>query len=117
MRFLPTVARVLPGIRVIHLVRDGRDCFASQLHPRFSLYSAAIRPPARQAAEWCEAGVHVGDRLMGIELAAPEDLYAPTLLVEDDAFDSRRLVARVRPDAVELYDTLRGLAGGSQAAP
>jgi hypothetical protein len=55
VRFLPTVARVLPGIRVIHLVRDGRDCFASQLHSRFSLYSAAIRPPARQAAEWCEA--------------------------------------------------------------
>lgn len=61
----------------------------------------------------------IGDvgRLFGIELAAPGDLYDPTLLVEDDAFDSRRLVARVRPDAAELYDTLRGLAGGRHAAP
>lgn len=71
--------------------------------------SRAAHDPAGMIAE-------VG-RLVGIELAAPQDLYDPTLLVEDDAFDSRRLVGRVRPDAVELYDALRWLAGGSLSAP
>jgi hypothetical protein len=55
VRFLPSIARVLPGIRVIHLIRDGRDCFASQMHSRFSLQSVAIRSPARQASDWCDA--------------------------------------------------------------
>ncbi len=55
VRFLLSIARVLPGVHVIHLIRDGRDCFASQMHSRFSLQSVAIRSPARQAAEWCDA--------------------------------------------------------------
>jgi hypothetical protein len=55
IRFLPSIYRVLPCIRVIHLIRDGRDCFASQMHGRFSLQSVAIRSPARQASDWRDA--------------------------------------------------------------
>jgi hypothetical protein len=55
VKFLPVIQRVLPGIRVIHIIRDGRDCFASQMHSRFSLFSKAIRSPGMQASEWCEA--------------------------------------------------------------
>lgn len=55
VRFLPSIHRVLPCVRVIHLIRDGRDCFASQMHGRFSLQSAAIRSPTRQALDWREA--------------------------------------------------------------
>lgn len=49
---LPSVARSLPGIRVIHVIRDGRDCFASQRSSRFSLYSTRLRPPGQQAGTW-----------------------------------------------------------------
>ncbi len=61
VRFLPAIHRILPQIRVIHIIRDGRDCFASQMHSRFSLFSKTIRPPAMQASEWCEA-VEAGRR-------------------------------------------------------
>jgi hypothetical protein len=66
VKFLPVIQRVLPGIRVIHIIRDGRDCFASQMHSRFSLFSKAIRSPGMQASEWCgavEAGRHFGPLL------------------------------------------------------
>ncbi|MEN9727307.1 MAG: hypothetical protein RL434_1673 [Pseudomonadota bacterium] len=55
IRFLPTISRVIPDIRVVHLIRDGRDCFASQMHSRFSMQSIAIRSPAQQAREWSDA--------------------------------------------------------------
>jgi hypothetical protein len=55
VRFLPSIAKVLPEIRVIHLIRDGRDCFASQMHSRFSMQSVAVRSPATQASDWCGA--------------------------------------------------------------
>ena len=61
IRFLPAIDRVLPRIRVIHIIRDGRDCFASQMHSRFSLFSNAIRSPEKGASEWCEA-VATGQR-------------------------------------------------------
>lgn len=88
VRFLPTIERVLPGVRVIHLLRDGRDCFASQLHSRFSLYSNAIRPPAVQATEWCEA-VCAGRRA-GPSLAAYLEIR-----YEDLILDTARVLAEI----------------------
>jgi len=61
VRYLGAIERVLPQIRVIHIIRDGRDCFASQMHSRFSLFSKTIRPPALQASEWRDA-VEAGRR-------------------------------------------------------
>ncbi len=61
VRFLPAIHRVLPGVRVIHILRDGRDCFASQMHSRFSLFSKNLRSPGMQASEWREA-VEAGRR-------------------------------------------------------
>lgn len=84
VRYLPTIERVLPGVRVIHLIRDGRDCFASQLHSRFSLYSNAIRPPAAQATEWCEAvgaGRRTGPALPAYLEVRYEDLILDTARV------------------------------------
>jgi hypothetical protein len=80
VRFLPEIERVLPRIRVIHLIRDGRDCYASQLHSRFSLYSPVIRTAEAQAAEWCEA-VGAGRR-DGPRLAAYLEVRFEELIIE-----------------------------------
>lgn len=55
-------------------------------------------------------------RLAGADLPCPEDLYDPALLVEDDSFDRKQLVSRMRPDAMDLYEALRGLVGGQSAS-
>lgn len=54
-------------------------------------------------------------RLMGVELGRPEDLYDPGLLVEDDSFDLPGLLHGMRPEAIELYESLRELAAGLAA--
>lgn len=84
VRFLPSIFRVLPCIRVIHLIRDGRDCFASQMHSRFSMHSVAIRSPARQAADWCDsvaAGRRDGPSLPAYIEIRYEDLVGETARV------------------------------------
>ncbi len=60
------------------------------------------RDPAGMIAE-------VG-RLMGVDLEPPEDRYEPGLLVEDASFDHVGLVRHMRPEAIDLYESLRRLA-------
>jgi hypothetical protein len=79
VKFLPVIQRVLPGIRVIHIIRDGRDCFASQMHSRFSLFSKAIRSPGMQASEWCGA-VGAGRRFGSLLDAYLEVRYEQLIL-------------------------------------
>jgi len=50
-------------------------------------------------------------RLMGVNLEPPEDRYEPGLLVEDASFDRAGLVRGMRPEAIDLYESLRHLAG------
>lgn len=88
VRYLKSIERVLPGIRVIHLIRDGRDCFASQRHARFSLRSNAVRSPQQQAEEWCSA-VGAGRR-DGPALAAYLEVR-----YEDLILDTERVLQRV----------------------
>lgn len=54
-------------------------------------------------------------RLMGVDLEPPEDRYEPGLLVEDMSFDRAGLVRGMRPEAIDLYDSLRHLAAGGLA--
>jgi hypothetical protein len=55
VKILPVIRSTFPDVRVIHIIRDGRDCFASQMHSRFSLFSKKIRTAAMQASEWQDA--------------------------------------------------------------
>jgi len=62
------------------------------------------------------AGMIMGvGRLMGVDLASPEDRYEPGLLVEDDSFDRAGLVRGMRPEAIDLYASLRRLAADGAA--
>lgn len=65
--------------------------------------SHVVRDPAGLVAT-------VGARL-GDALAPPEDRFEPGLFVEDPSLDRARLVRQMRPEAMELYGELRGLAG------
>ena len=54
-------------------------------------------------------------RLMGVDLDRPESCYEPGLLVEDASFDRPGLVRGMRPEAIDLYESLRLLAAGGAA--
>lgn len=52
---LPALAQACPDLRVIHVIRDGRDCYAHRRETEWAGSPASLPTPEQDASQWVEA--------------------------------------------------------------